>query len=97
MNRMLSMAHVDSPAPLTLGELAVRLSAFQPRIVGDASLAVSSVFQDSRKVVPGALFAARGGSKHAGLGFWAAAQAAGAVALLRAFDAPGMAHVPGIE
>lgn len=97
MNRMVSMAHVDSRAPLTLGELGVRLRSLQARVVGDASLEVSSVFQDSRKVVPGALFAARGGSKHAGLGFWAAAEAAGAVALLRAFDSPGVAEVPGVE
>lgn len=97
MNRMLSMAHVDSSAPVTLRELGVRLGALQPRIVGDAELAVSSVFQDSRKVEPGALFAARSGTKHAGLEFWRAAEQAGAVALLRARDAAGVADVPGIE
>lgn len=97
MNQPVAMAHVDSSAPLTLRELGSRLNALQPRIVGDAELAVSSVFQDSRKVLPGALFAARSGTKHAGLGFWQAAQRAGAVALLRAPDAPGVAQVPGLE
>ena len=97
MNRKVSMAQVDSSAPLTLRELGMRLSALSPRLVGDAELRVSSLFQDSRKVVPGALFAARAGAKHAGLGFWEAAAQAGAVALLRAPGSPEVEHVPGIE
>ena len=47
MNRTVTMPHVDSSVPLTLRELGVRLSALQPRIVGDANLAVSSAFLDS--------------------------------------------------
>jgi UDP-N-acetylmuramoyl-L-alanyl-D-glutamate--2,6-diaminopimelate ligase len=83
---------------MTLGELGVRLRALGARVVGDPELIrVSSVFQDSRQVVPGALFAARAGSKHAGLGFWQAAEARGAVALLRAHDTALAADVPGLE
>lgn len=67
---------------LSLAELAKRLAEFGPVLIGDASVRVSWVSQDSREVSPGTLFVVRQGGNADGASFVAEAEERGAVALL---------------
>ena len=67
---------------LTLGELAALLQALGPTVHGDASVRVTGVHQDSRRIEVGDVFAARSGGKKSGLDFAEDARARGAAALL---------------
>jgi UDP-N-acetylmuramoyl-L-alanyl-D-glutamate--2,6-diaminopimelate ligase len=67
-------------APLRLGELAASLP--EARLVGAPDTVVSSVFQDSRRALPGSLFAVRRGERSDGRAFVGAAAERGATALL---------------
>ena len=66
------------PVSGLLGVLAVEA----PRLLGDGSVRVFGVRQDSRQVEPGDLFVARSGGKVSGVSFAQAAVARGAVALI---------------
>lgn len=68
--------------PPTLSQLSTLLLAQGARVEGQGDVVLRDVCQDSRDVLPGALFVARTGQKHAGLGFAADAVARGAVALM---------------
>jgi UDP-N-acetylmuramoyl-L-alanyl-D-glutamate--2,6-diaminopimelate ligase len=92
---IVSSATVDTK--LTLQALQQRLGAVGAKLVGDPELTVCDVFQDSRRVTAGALFAARAGGKLDGLSFWHDAERNGAVALLREAGLDGVQAVPGIE
>ncbi len=77
-------AHV---APVSLRHLAAALGAEMPRLHGveiraGADPNILGVFQDSRKVEPGAVFVVRKGAKSDGATFVADALARGAVAVL---------------
>ena len=76
-----------SGAGCTLGELVAALDAFEPELVGDDSVRVSDVEQDSRRIEPGSLFVARRGGKSDGIRFVPQALERGAAALLVARDA----------
>lgn len=73
---------------LTLRELAELLVDHDPVIKGDPEVRVSGVQQDSRRVVPGELFAARSGAKNQGASFAQQALALGARAILTDKTAP---------
>jgi UDP-N-acetylmuramoyl-L-alanyl-D-glutamate--2,6-diaminopimelate ligase len=73
-------------ATLTLGELAALLRPFQAEVSGEPSLTVLDVDQDSRSVVPGALFVARRGDKVDGSSFARDAVRRGAVAVMTDFE-----------
>src|SRR5262249_39439979 len=78
-------------ASIALAELA---RVAPSRVVGDASVRVSDVYQDSRKVVPGSLFVVRRGEKSDGAAFVADAIRPGAVALMT--DDAGVPIVPSV-
>jgi len=69
-------------APLSLNELGAALSEVSARVIGDGSVRLSGVRQDSRKVEPGELFVARQGGKTSGAAHALDAAAKGAVALM---------------
>ncbi len=73
---------------LTLAELATRLREFEPSLVGDPSINVLDVDQDSRSVGPGAMFVARHGGRADGLRFVHDALRRGAVAVMADLDTP---------
>ena len=66
----------------SLAALASVLQAHAPKLAGDERVRLSDVCQDSRDVRPGALFVVRAGDRAHGARFVAAAERAGAVALL---------------
>lgn len=70
------------PVPLTLAELARGIA--HATVHGDASTVVRGLFQDSRRVTPGAIFAVRSGQKAQGEAFLDEAFTRGAVAVLSA-------------
>lgn len=89
---------VTSPDGLSLQELCGVLAELSPRVVGDASVRVRGVRQDSRRVEPGELFAARKGGKTSGAEFALAAAEKGAVALLVEQGDPAPAtRLPRVE
>lgn len=67
---------------LSLGELSRHLVPFGARLVGDSSVRVTDLRQDSRQVVPGDLFVVRDGLRTSGSVFVPDALGRGAVALL---------------
>ena len=75
-------AEASTEFGLTLGELAALLQAAGATLHGDENVRVTGLHQDSRRVLPGDLFAARGGGKTSGLDFAGDARARGAAALL---------------
>jgi len=78
----LAMASSTVPAGISLGELARELGRAGARLSSGAGGRVTDVRQDSRKVGPGDLFAARAGSKSDGTAFVADAVARGAAAVM---------------
>lgn len=72
----------DSSLGLTVSEVAGLLAAEGARLFGDERVRVTSVYQDSRRVIPGCLFAARSGGKVNGSDFVADALGRGAAAIL---------------
>jgi UDP-N-acetylmuramoyl-L-alanyl-D-glutamate--2,6-diaminopimelate ligase len=87
---------VPSAAAPSLAELALELAPFGARVYGDAGLRVSDLCEDSRRVGPGALFAARRGRAHDGTAFIDAALARGARAVLLERGAPLPARAAGV-
>jgi UDP-N-acetylmuramoyl-L-alanyl-D-glutamate--2,6-diaminopimelate ligase len=77
----LAMTMPVSPG-VSLHELALALEALGGRVSGDAAVRVTGVRQDSRRVEPGDLFAARAGQRASGADFVRDALARGAVAVL---------------
>lgn len=71
----------------SLRELVGELAPFDPELVGEETVTVSSVQQDSRRVEPGALFVARSGRYADGARFVLDAKRRGARAVLAALDA----------
>ena len=69
-------------AQLSLNELGAALSEVSARVIGDGSVRLRGVRQDSRKVEPGELFVARQGGKTSGAAHALDATAKGAVALM---------------
>ncbi|MDX2051473.1 MAG: UDP-N-acetylmuramoyl-L-alanyl-D-glutamate--2,6-diaminopimelate ligase [Polyangiaceae bacterium] len=67
---------------VNLGDVVDALGKRVVRLVGDRSLPVSGLSQDSRRVLAGEIFAARTGKAQSGLKYLDAALARGAVALL---------------
>lgn len=78
---------------LPLGDLARDLARVGARVSGDASVMVSDVRQDSRRIQPGDLFVARGGARFDGAVFIHDAVRRGATAVLVADDTA----VPPVE
>ncbi|HEV8550775.1 MAG TPA: UDP-N-acetylmuramoyl-L-alanyl-D-glutamate--2,6-diaminopimelate ligase [Polyangiaceae bacterium] len=72
------------PAALgvSLDEVALALAPWGARVLGNASVRVAGVRQDSRTVVPGDLFAARSGKRASGADFAVEAVRRGAAAVL---------------
>jgi UDP-N-acetylmuramoyl-L-alanyl-D-glutamate--2,6-diaminopimelate ligase len=88
----------DSAAGHSLNELLAVLAELSPRLVGDGSVRVSGVRQDSRRVEPGELFVARQGGKTSGVAHALDAVARGAVALLiERGDAVPATRLPVLE
>ncbi|HEY3665904.1 MAG TPA: UDP-N-acetylmuramoyl-L-alanyl-D-glutamate--2,6-diaminopimelate ligase [Polyangiaceae bacterium] len=77
-----------SGAGVPLAELLGVLAAESPRVIGDASVRLFGVHQDSRRVEAGDLFVARSGGKVSGASFATAAVLRGARALLVERGAP---------
>ncbi len=77
-----------SGAGFPLSSLLSVLAAEAPRLLGDGSVRLFGVRQDSRRVEPGDLFVARSGGKLSGASFAKAALERGAVALLVERGAP---------
>ena len=96
MNASVAMPYVHPQASLTLQQLASELGSVHARVVGDPETVVTGVFQDSRKVMPQSLFAARSGTRQSGLSFWARARERGAVALLRELGSIEDSEAPGL-
>lgn len=67
---------------LRLAELCRLLDSVSPRLVGDSRVVASGLQQDSRRVTPGDIFAARAGARADGTRFVKDAVRRGAVALL---------------
>lgn len=88
----------QNEAGFPLSELLPLLAGEAPRLIGEGSVRVRGVRQDSRLVEPGDLFVARSGGKVSGAQFAEAAVQRGAVALLveRGAPLPALA-VPMIE
>jgi len=82
---------------LTLGELAELIQPAGPTLHGDPSVRVLGLHQDSRRVVPGDVFAARAGRQATGLAFVAEARARGAVAMLAERGSAAFESLPGLE
>jgi UDP-N-acetylmuramoyl-L-alanyl-D-glutamate--2,6-diaminopimelate ligase len=87
-----------SGAGVPVAALLGVLAAEAPRLIGDASVRLFGVHQDSRRVEPGDLFVARSGGKVSGASFAQAAVERGAAALIveRGSPLPALA-VPMIE
>ena len=83
---------------LTLGELGAELASLGARLTGDPGVRISDVRQDSRRVVPGDLFAARSGGQSDGTSFVrdSVARGARAVMIQRGTALPDV-RVPIIE
>jgi UDP-N-acetylmuramoyl-L-alanyl-D-glutamate--2,6-diaminopimelate ligase len=77
-----------SGAGFPVSRLLSVLAAEAPRLLGDGSVRLFGVRQDSRQVQPGDLFVARSGGKVSGASFAKAAVERGAVALLAERGAP---------
>jgi UDP-N-acetylmuramoyl-L-alanyl-D-glutamate--2,6-diaminopimelate ligase len=75
-------AAMSFAAGLSLAELARELGRVRATVSGDASVRITDVRQDSRRVVPGDLFVARDGLHLNGAHFAAEAVRVGAVAIL---------------
>jgi UDP-N-acetylmuramoyl-L-alanyl-D-glutamate--2,6-diaminopimelate ligase len=76
-------AHANPPsAGLSLNELGAALSGMSARVIGDGSVRVTGVRQDSRRVEAGELFVARQGGQTSGAAHALDAAAKGAVALM---------------
>jgi UDP-N-acetylmuramoyl-L-alanyl-D-glutamate--2,6-diaminopimelate ligase len=85
-------------AGVSLLELARALEAYGARVTGDGSVRVTGVRQDSRRVEPGDLFAARAGQRASGADFVRDALGRGAVAVLaEAGSVPLGLGVPVLE
>jgi UDP-N-acetylmuramoyl-L-alanyl-D-glutamate--2,6-diaminopimelate ligase len=84
----LTMPTPRQEQPMTTGELTALLRAAGGRLVGAADVGVRDVRQDSRRVEPGDLFAARAGQRQDGASFARDAVARGAVAVLSERGAP---------
>ncbi|HEX3855417.1 MAG TPA: UDP-N-acetylmuramoyl-L-alanyl-D-glutamate--2,6-diaminopimelate ligase [Polyangiaceae bacterium] len=85
-------------AGVPLAELMGVLAAEAPRLIGDSSVRLLGVHQDSRRVEPGDLFVARSGGKVSGASFAQAAVERGAAALIVERGAPLPAlSVPMLE
>lgn len=100
----LAVMHSSSPPPaphgarrsgVTLGELARALERVGARVIGDASARALDLRQDSRKLAPGELFAARPGSRSSGADHVADAISRGAVAVMAARGT--LAQPPGVS
>lgn len=81
--------------PWTLSRLTTALSRFDARLVGD-DVAVSGLAQDSRRIVPGDVFAMRDGAKTRAVEHLADAVARGAVAALCEEPAPDTGQLPRV-
>ncbi|HEY1534489.1 MAG TPA: Mur ligase family protein, partial [Polyangiaceae bacterium] len=87
-----------SGAGVPVAELMGVLVAEAPRLIGDASVRLFGVHQDSRRVEPGDLFVARSGGKVSGASFAQSAVERGAAALIVERGAPLPAlSVPMLE
>ncbi len=75
-------ASLSSSSGITLSTLALELGRFGPRLVGEGTVLVTDVVEDSRRVHPGALFVARAGAKTSAQAFVGEAVSRGASALL---------------
>jgi UDP-N-acetylmuramoyl-L-alanyl-D-glutamate--2,6-diaminopimelate ligase len=85
-------------AGVPLAELMGVLAAEAPRLIGDPTVRLFGVHQDSRRVEPGDLFVARSGGKVSGASFAGAAVERGAAALIVERGAPLPAlSVPMLE
>ncbi len=83
---------------LSLNELGSALSALAPRVIGDGSVRVRGVRQDSRRVEPGELFVARNGAKTSGAAHALEAARKGALALMLERGEPAVAtRLPLLE
>ncbi len=81
------------PSPVALGDVVARLGTADAAVTGDAAgVQVTGMTLDSRRVLPGDLYAAVPGARAHGIQFVEQAAAAGAVAVLT--DAAGAAAVP---
>jgi UDP-N-acetylmuramoyl-L-alanyl-D-glutamate--2,6-diaminopimelate ligase len=86
------------PVGVSLNDVARELAPLGARLTGDGSVRVTGVRQDSRRVEPGDLFAARSGEQASGADFVRDALARGAVALLaEAGSVPLGLGVPVLE
>jgi UDP-N-acetylmuramoyl-L-alanyl-D-glutamate--2,6-diaminopimelate ligase len=82
------MVHESTTSGMTLGELARALAAHGASVTGDASVRVTDVRQDSRRIAPGDLFVARAGGKCDGASFAGDAVLRGARAVMVERGAP---------
>ncbi len=83
-------------SPLILRELAGRLVGCGARVIGDDSVSVNHVTEDSRRIRVGSLFVARRGQKSDGTQFVSAALENGACAILCEKDG-GVTAEPRLE
>jgi len=81
---MMAPSMIESRGTKTLAELARGIGAI--KVLGDSGVRVTGVRQDSRHVLPGELFAVRGGARTTGWNFVADALARGAVAIMAEAD-----------
>jgi len=81
---------------LTLATLTERLRSAGARLVGDPSVRVDSIDDDSREIAVGGLFVARSGQRESGVHFVDAAVGRGALAVLTGRDS-GVGFEPRIE
>jgi UDP-N-acetylmuramoyl-L-alanyl-D-glutamate--2,6-diaminopimelate ligase len=91
------MAHVMVPSRKTTSLADIARAVGAVRVLGDASVRVSGVRQDSRHIQPGDLFAVRAGAKTSGWLHVEDALRRGAVALLAEPVSGGPVAVPVIE
>jgi UDP-N-acetylmuramoyl-L-alanyl-D-glutamate--2,6-diaminopimelate ligase len=84
----LAMSPVNASVAPSTAELTLELARAGARLIGDASVRVRDVRQDSRRIAPGDLFAARPGAAAQGASFARDAVARGAVAVLCERGAP---------
>jgi UDP-N-acetylmuramoyl-L-alanyl-D-glutamate--2,6-diaminopimelate ligase len=82
----MSAAMPLDPSGLPLGDLVRELARVGARLSGDANVVVSDVRQDSRRVLAGDLFVARGGARFDGAAFVAQAMERGARAVMANWD-----------